>query len=512
MAEAHRVVVVGAGVAGLVAALQLAGRGCEVNVVERGAAPGGKMRRVQAGGALLDAGPTVFTMRWVFEQIFAAAGSSLDAELKLTPLGLLARHAWGAGGRLDLHADRAASAEAIGAFAGAAEAQRFLAFCGQAERVYRTLEGPYIRAPRPTLTGMATALGPRGLAVLAGLGPFATLWRALARHFHDPRLRQLFGRYATYCGSSPFAAPATLMLVAQVEMDGVWAVDGGMHALALALAGLAERRGVRLRYAAPCERILVEHGRAAGVELAGGERLDADAVVFNGDAAALGAGLLGDEARRAAPPPAPRSLSAVTWAVHAPTEGFALARHNVFFTDDYAAEFRDIFRHGRLPRDGTVYVCAQDRGAGAEPAPGAPERLLCLLNAPATGDTQPPTPAEIDACETTSFALLQRCGLNVARSPANTLRCGPAEFERLFPATGGALYGRATHGWMDSFRRPGSASRLPGLYLAGGSVHPGPGVPMAALSGRLAAEALMAHRDSTSRSARVATFGGMSTP
>ena len=505
-------VVIGAGVGGLVSALLLACRGLQVTLVERAATPGGKMRRVMAGGAAVDAGPTVFTMRWVLEQIFEGAGASLSDSLRLTPLDVLARHAWGPDQRLDLFADATRSADAIAQFAGPREARRFLGFCAQARKVYDTLEGPYIRSERPSLLRMAADLGPRGLGVLAGLGPFASLWRSLARHFHDPRLRQLFGRYATYCGSSPFVAPATLMLVAQVEMDGVWAVEGGMLAVAQALASLAQRRGARLRYGQACEEVLVRDGRASGVRLAGGETLQADSVVFNGDVAALSAGLLGPAATRAAAATAPasRSLSAMTWAINAPASGFPLVRHNVFFCADYAAEFRDIFKHGRLPRQGSVYVCAQDRDdSGA--APGPPERLLCLVNAPATGDRGEFEPSEIEQCEQTHFALLRRCGLSIAKQADNTLLTTPAGFNRLFPATGGALYGQASRGWMDSFRRPSSTSRLPGLYLAGGSVHPGPGVPMAALSGQLAAATLMAHLDSTSPSRRVVISGGMST-
>ncbi len=511
-------VVVGAGVGGLVSALLLACRGLDVTLLERAATPGGKMRQVQAGEAFVDAGPTVFTMRWVFEQIFAAAGTSLADRLVLHPLDVLARHAWsGSEARLDLFADARRSAEAIGDFAGAAEARRFLDFCAQARRVYDTLEGPHIRSQRPTLMSMAGDLGPRGLGVLASLGPFATLWQRLSHHFQDPRLRQLFGRYATYCGSSPFAAPATLMLVAQVEMDGVWAVEGGMHAVARTLASLAAERGAVLRYGAHCDEILVRQGRACGVRLSDGEVVEADSVVFNGDAAALGAGLLGPESVDAAPrvTPRQRSLSAMTWAVHGRTQGFPLVRHNVFFCQDYAAEFRDIFGRRRLPRQGTVYVCAQDRDdSGALPQSGQAERLLCLVNAPAEGDADaidPFGPKEIQSCEQTHFALMQGCGLSIERTPQNTCLTTPAGFHRLFPGTGGALYGPAAHSWMDTFRRPASASRLPGLYLAGGSVHPGPGVPMAAMSGQLAVATLMADLDSTSPSRRVRISGGMST-
>ncbi len=505
-------VIVGAGVGGLVAALELSARGAEVVVVERAAAPGGKLREVSVGGARLDAGPTVFTMRWVFEDLFAAVGTTLAAHLTLRPVEILARHAWEATGRLDLFADARRSAEAIGDFAGAAEARGFVAFCARAKRTYEALEGPFIRAARPSPVSLALAAGPRGMARLWQASPFATLWGALGEHFADPRLRQLFGRYATYCGSSPFLAPATLMLVAHVEQDGVWLAEGGMHRLAVVLAGLAEARGARLRYGAEAREVAVERGRAAGVILAGGERIEADAVVVNADVAAVATGLFGPAARAAVggSAPARRSLSAVTWALHAEARGFPLLRHNVFFSADYPAEFDAILRARRLPEAPTVYVCAQDRGGEDAAAADGPERLLCLVNAPPSGDTDPPGSAEIERCATATFAHLERCGLSVDRTAEATVTT-PREFAALFPATGGALYGQASHGWQASFSRPGATTRLPGLFLAGGSTHPGPGVPMAALSGRLAASAVLASLASTGRWHRAAIAGGTST-
>ncbi len=507
-----KVIVIGAGVGGLVSALELAARGLDVTVVERMAAPGGKMREVDVAGARIDAGPTVLTMRWIFDEIFSSAGASLDTYVKLRSADILARHHWGAGERLDLFADIERSADAIGVFAGPSEADRYREFCSRARRVYEALDSPFLRTERPALLSLIQNAGPTGLGGLISGSPFSTLWRQLGRHFHDPRLRQLFGRYSTYCGSSPYQAPAILMLIAHVEQRGVWFVEGGMHRLAVALADLAARHGTVFRYGSEAREVNVSGGRVAGVTLATGERFDADAVVVNADIGAVANGLLGNAVTGAVPglPAHERSLSAVTWSLVARTAAFPLLRHNVFFSDAYEREFDDIFQRGNLPSNPTVYVCAQDRADPDDAAPEGFERLFCLVNAPATGDSHIFGAAEIEQCETRAFAAIERCGLRIERRPQASLVTTPNDFDRLFPGTGGALYGRASHGWQASFRRPGSRTRLDGLYLAGGGTHPGAGVPMAALSGRLAAASILADSPSTSSSRRMATAGGIS--
>jgi len=509
----QRVAVIGGGVAGLAAAAELAFHGVEVVLCEAAPAPGGKMRELEVGGARIDAGPTVLTMRWVFDELFDAAGAAFDREVALEPADILARHAWSEEERLDLYADPERSADAIGRFAGAAAAEGYRAFGRRAREVFETLEGPFLRSARPSPLDLVRGVGLRGLPALWRIQPFVSLWRALGRYFPDPRLRQLFGRYATYVGASPFQAPATLMLVAHVEQEGVWLVGGGMHRVALALADLARRHGARLRFGAEVARIELAGGRAAAVVLADGERIGCAAVVCNADVAALAGGRFGADvaARLGRLRPAQRSLSALTWSLVAETRGFPLLRHNVFFSSDYAAEFDDVFGRRRLPEGPTVYVCAQDREAREGPGPGGPERLLCLVNAPAEGDARVFEGTEVESCEQRTFERLSRCGLVVDRSAGATLRTTPTDFDRRFPATGGALYGEASHGWQASFRRPGARSPVPGLYLAGGSVHPGPGVPMAALSGRAAAAAVRADLASTSTSRPAATAGGTST-
>lgn len=509
-----RVVIIGAGIGGLAAALDLAAKGLHVTVLERQDAPGGKMRQLSPGGVPMDAGPTVFTMRHVFEALFERAGESLADHVQLSPLDILARHAWTDGTRLDLFADVDRSIEAIAAFAGPAEAERFRAFAAETRTIYTMLDRSFMRAEKPGMLGLAANMRREGLRNpfdLLRLRPFETMWSALCRSFREPRLRQLFGRYATYCGSSPFLAPATLMLVAHAEQAGVWSVDGGMHALAKAIAALAAAKGASFRYGEAAARIRTGPNGVEGVELAGGEVIPAGAVLFNGDYAALGAGLLGPDMLRAAPkaPRRGRSLSAIVTCRHALTGGFPLIRHNVFFSDGYEAEFDAILRRGAVPDEPTVYVCAQDRSDAGLSAPG-PERLLCLINAPANGDEHDHSTTEIARCEDKAARLMERCGLTLHPGPSATTT--PTGFNTLFPATGGGLYGQASHGWQASFRRPGARTRVPGLYLCGGSIHPGPGVPMAALSGSLAASSLMADLASMPRFRRAAIAGGMSTP
>jgi 1-hydroxycarotenoid 3,4-desaturase len=208
-----------------------------------------------------------------------------------------------------------------------------------------------------------------------------------------------------------------------------------------------------------------------------------------------------------------RSLSAMVWYAHAKTDGFDLSHHNVFFSPDYAREFRDIAA-GRPPADPTVYLCAQDRSASEAGAAAfvndRRERIQMIVNAPANGDTHTYTSEEIETCNLAMRRTLRRCGLELEDPMPHHLMT-PQEWESLFPATGGALYGRASHGWAASFQRQGPRTRIPGLYCAGGGTHPSAGVPMAALSGQLAAKVICADRASMRRFLPAAIPGGIST-
>ncbi|MDJ0760656.1 MAG: phytoene desaturase family protein [Woeseiaceae bacterium] len=478
------VIVVGAGMGGLVSALDLAATGFRVTLLERQSEPGGKMHEVTVGGDGVDSGPTVFTMRWVFDSLFKDAGLSLDDCVELVEAEDLARHAWLDGSRLDLYADLERSVASVAEFAGSAEAEAYRQFACQSASVFETLDDTFMRCEKPGPFGLTLSVGLTRLNRLLQTKPFSSLWAELGRVFRDPRLRQLFARYATYCGSSPFESPATLMLIAHAERAGVWMVRGGMQRFAEALLKAAQDRGVETRLDTAVDEIVSERSKVVGVRLQNGETLSSDFVVFNGDVNALSHGLLGASVEKAVPDrrKESRSLSALTWSMKATPRGFPLRYHTVFFGADYRAEFDAIFKRQTVCDEPTLYVCAQDRIEGREPE-GA-EKLFVLMNAPPRALSE----SEIDDFEARAFSLLGRHGLGL--DIASVERRIPSDFDARFPGSQGAIYGWPTHGAFGTFKRSGSRSSIKGLYFAGGTVHPGPGIPMAALSGRIAAASI----------------------
>ncbi len=497
-------IVIGAGMGGLAAAIRLQAGGEQVTLIESHGAVGGKARAIPSAAGPVDTGPTVLTMRHIFDDLFALAGETLDDHITLIPQPILARHFWPDGSTLDLHTDRAANIAAITAFAGAREARAFARFDTLAEKLRLAFDEPVMQGPHPDIAAIVKAAFTTP-AIWPALIPGMTLHRLLRLYFRDPRLRQLFGRYATYVGGRPTHAPAVLAIIWRAEAQGVWAVQGGMHGLAAALAALFERLGGRILLGTPVQRILKQNGRVTGVQTATGT-LPATSVVFNGDPAALTTGLLGNAVTDAVPAKAttPRSLSAHVWAFAATPSAMPLLHHNIFFTADPKAEFGPIGR-GKMPDAPSLYVCAEDRATGT---PKGPERFEIIINAPA--GTAPHAEEEAK-CRHTTFPHLARFGLTFDPEPEARCLTTPTTLNHLFPASQGAIYGRSPEGTFAAFQRPQARTSLPGLYLAGGGCHPGAGVPMAALSGQHAAAAIMTDRISASQSAPTATPGGMST-
>ena len=478
-----RVVVIGAGVAGLAAGARLAALGHSVTVLEQAQAPGGKCGRVELDGYRFDSGASLVTMPWVFAELFAATGAPLEEELELMRVEPGTSYRFADGSALRLGADLAPTLAELDRWsAGAAE--DWVRFLGTAAAMWRASQ-PYLNGPPPWPPRRPRpAELPPSLLDLARVRPWSTL-RGLARHARDPRLRLVIERFATYAGADPRRAPAALALAGYVEHAfGAWHVRGGTYALVEALTRRLATVGAELRLGARVERICTSAGRVEAVECAG-ERIACDAVVSSADAERLEPELLGLERPR--PSPGERSLSgyALLLGLRGRTPG--LAHHNILFPGDYDAEFDDVFVHRRPVRDPTIYVAASSVSDPGE-APSGCENWFVLVNAPTHGDGLD-WDAEAEDYERALLDRLAARGLDPRARLEVRARRTPADLERETGSAGGAIYGAAPHGRLGTLRRPGNRSAAArGLFLVGGTTHPGGGLPLVALSAKIVAE------------------------
>ena len=489
-----RIAVVGAGLGGLAAAARLAALGHAVTVLEQSPEVGGKLGWFARDGHGFDTGPSLLTLPHLYRDLFAATGAPLADVLDLVPLDPAADLRVPDGTRLRVPGRRAdvpaAFDEALGAGAGA----QWSALLERAERMWRVAEGPFLRSP---LAGAGTlARLARTPADVATVAPWETLRGLGARYLRSPHLRTVLDRYATYSGSDPRRAPAVLATVPYVEQEfGTWYVRGGLRRLAEAVAGRAVERGAVVRTSAPVAAVLVEAGRARGVRLATGEQVPADVVVSAADATALYRDLLPPDRRtrpvRTALARATPSLSGfvLLLALRGRTPG--LAHHTVLFPEDYDAEFDAVFGARGRPRpveDPTVYVSAPDDPATRPDEAG--ESWFVLVNAPRhdpAGGMDWTAPGLADRYAARVLDVLARRGLDVRDRLRWCEVRTPADLERDTGSVGGSIYGTSSNGARAAFLRPANASPVRGLYLVGGSAHPGGGLPLVALSAEIVA-------------------------
>ncbi len=484
-------IVIGAGVAGLSAAIHLAANGWSVSIYEQNDRVGGKMGEIRADGFRWDTGPSVITMRHVLEDLFQTAGRKLEDYLTLLPVEPLTRYFYPDGTVLDVSRDWPHMAQQIEAI-DPHDVSGYLRYLSYAAEIHRITGPVFIYNDPPKLTDILRVPLPE----MPRVDPLRTMSQAIDGFVKSPQLRQLLGRFATYTGASPYRAPATLNVIAHVELTGgVWYPQGGIYQIAAALEKLAQELGVEIRTGCPATQIVVEDGTARGISLAGGETVYADVVVANLDVARVYESLLPPSARYT------RKLQQLT-RIDPSCSGFimllgierehkSLAHHNIFFSADYPAEFDAIFERGVPPEDPTIYVTATSKTDPSH-APEGCENWFVLVNAPPLNDAFDWT-TEAEAYGNLVLEKLATHGVDVREHIRTKRILTPVDIERMTGARLGALYGTSSNNTFAAFRRPHNrADDVRGLYFAGGTTHPGGGVPMVMLSGAATARMIKA--------------------
>lgn len=487
-----RTSIIGAGIGGLAAAIRLAAAGDEVTVWEKNPEPGGKISELRMGPYRFDTGPSLLTLPNLVGELFTLCGERMEEHLPMRRLDASCRYFYPDGSGFTFYHDRQKLMREL-------SEQGFAEWPSIGRRLAAAREAYELSAPvflfndfRP-FTQFNTPPYRRIAANPGKLDFLRTMHGANRRDFSDPRLIQLFDRYATYNGSSPYRAPATLNMIAHLEHNlGAWFPENGIHSIARELYGLACRQGVRFRFSSPVEKIAVQEGEAVGL-CAGGRLVRCERVVSDIDVRYLADHLLEKHPLRRRLRRAEPSSSALIFYWCVEREFTQLGLHNVFFSGDYRAEFRHLFRAGEMADDPTVYLFISSKAVAGD-APRGCENWYAMVNAPADRGQDWKRLVERTR-ELVLCKLGGALGADVRRCIASERVCTPPDIEAQTMSACGALYGASSNSPLAAFlRHPNRLAAVRNLYFVGGSVHPGGGIPLCLASARIVCDRIAAGR------------------
>ena len=485
-----RVSIVGAGLGGLATAIRLAKAGFDVTVYEKNKNPGGKMNEYRQGQYRFDTGPSLLTMPFVVDDLFRFTGYKREDFVRFLAVDPVCRYFYRDGSLLDTHANQQHMAQSIADFAPGEEKNyhRYITYC---EELYNLAGGVFLFSPIHELRKIITVKNLPLLFKLHKLDAWRTVDTSLRTFFKDDRLIQLFGRYATYNGSDPYQAPATLNIIPHVEYNlGAYYVEGGMYRLVEALVQLCKNLDIPIHSSAQIQKIWHEDGKLKGIILEN-RQIAFDIVVCNSDVVYTFETMIdGYGSRRQKLQKLEPSLSGMVflWNINKTVPN--LAHHNIFFGSDYRREFEQMFRDKIPAEDPTIYIaitCRRDKTH----APAGCENWFILVNMPYITDRQN-WPEHVNWVRKQILTRLEAMDIRVAEHIEEETVFTPESFHDIYGANRGSIYGLSSNSQFSAFLRPPNRSRdINGLYFASGSTHPGGGIPLVLLSGKLTAEMIM---------------------
>jgi phytoene desaturase len=498
LAKRPKVVVIGAGLGGMAAAARLATAGYEVMVFDQNKAPGGKANQMvlntEKGSFRFDTGPSLMTMKDIFEQLFIDCGEDMGKFLKLYPLQVLARYFWSDGLVLDYFAETERT-DMIMDQVGLASLDEIRDYRNYSERIWDLTKDHFVYNEFNFKTFFKPSFW---LSVLniRGVDPFRSMHKANSSFFEDQRAVQLFDRYATYNGSNPYNAPATFNLINHVEKQGAFLPFGGIFAISHAIYQLCVKKGVRFYFGSKVQQILTTSDEQVFGVVVNDQMIQTNVVLSNCDPVTTYQELMAKETpkkkkfldKKLLEEP---SSSAIVyyWAMKGSYP--QLDVHNVLFCNDYEKEFNTIFNTGNLPSEPTIYINVTSK-LNRRDAPEGCENWFVMVNVPSNPEINWKVLSR--TYKTIVLSKIEKA-LRVSALASNILSeqtLTPEDIEKNTGSYLGSLYGSSSNTLKSAFNRTKSKSKeFKGLYFAGGAVNPGGGMPMVLVSGKMASEAIV---------------------
>lgn len=487
--HARKAIIIGSGVAGMAAAIRLVIQGFEVHVYEANPYPGGKLSAFEQQGYKFDAGPSLFTQPDNVAALFALANEPIAEYLNYEPVDVACKYFYENGTIINGFSDKQELADELSRQVGENK-QAVLKYLADGKKLYEDIGEVFLGH---SLHKRKTWFHPRIVTAVKRLKfpyLFSTLHQYNKKRFTSAEAVQLFNRYATYNGSSPYKAPAMLSVIPQLEYnDGVYYPRGGMISITNALYKLAIKKGVAFHFSSPVQRIIQQSGKAAGV-VVGNKNFFAPVVISNADVYFTYRNLLGMPSKAKQILKQERSSSALIfyWGIN--KQFSELGLHNIFFSGDYAAEFDCLFNKKSLYNDPTVYLNITSKMEPAQAPPGK-ENWFIMINVPANyGQDWALLKQQARALIIGKLNRLLKTDVEALIEMEETM--DPIAIEGRTGSYMGSLYGTSSNAKTAAFLRPANfTNQVRGLYFCGGSVHPGGGIPLCLKSAKITTDIIV---------------------
>lgn len=483
-----KAVIIGAGVAGIASAIRLAVKGYQVEVFEANNYPGGKLSEIKQDGYRFDAGPSLLTMPRYIDELFELAGKNPSDYFIYQKLETICNYFYPDGTQLKDYSDEERFIKEVEDQIGE-PAKSIIKYIRNSETIYNITNPVFLQKSLHRLKNYLNWDALNELISFPQIGAFSTMHGANKHFFKDERMVQFADRYATYNGSNPYAAPATLNVIPHLERHyGAYFPGGGMHSITTSLVKLAENLGVRFNYNSSVEKIILKGDKAEGIKV-NDNLIAADVVISNMDVWFTYNKLLGAypylHPKRILQQERSSSAFVFYWGINKQFQQLDL--HNIFFSADYKTEFDHIWKEKTIYHDPTIYLNITSKYKHDD-APNGCENWFTMVNVPSnTGQDWDKLIAE--ARQNIIDRLSKSLGEDISKLIVSESILDPRSIESKTSGYQGAIYGTSSNSKFAAFlRHANKASKVKNLYFCGGSVHPGGGIPLCLLSAKIVSE------------------------